>query len=267
MVLTDFEYDGQRLSSWGCVPCSFESLESTVSTGNELELNTVKPPRSNQNRIISTGYGTNFELVMYLCKGTCPEPETFYFSESEVNSLLRWLNRRTYCKFKPIYNDGSFSNVFYNATFNVKLISAAGNVIGLELTMITDSPYAYQETRTVTFPNARMFQWSDTSDEIGTIPCDVQITCHEAGDLVITNSLDQINPVKIQNVQVGEVITLKGKTKMITSSTNHPKLYNDFNYGFIRMANTYSNRANVFNSSLSITITISYNPIRKVGMV
>ena len=76
------------------------------------------------------------------------------------------------------------------------------------------------------------------------------------------------NVMIVKNCRANEIITLHGKTKMIESSlAGHTKLYNDFNYNFIRIINTFDNNVNTFTSTLPCEITISYSPIRKVGLI
>ena len=42
MSFTDFEYNGQRLSDFGCMVCEFDTPGlKTVSMGSELTLNTI----------------------------------------------------------------------------------------------------------------------------------------------------------------------------------------------------------------------------------
>ena len=73
----------------------------------------------------------------------------------------------------------------------------------------------------------------------------------------------------INNCKQGEVIEMSGDTQIITSSlssSTHSTLYDDFNYAYFRLANTYDNRVNKLTFSLACQITLTYNFIRKVGM-
>ena len=73
---------------------------------------------------------------------------------------------------------------------------------------------------------------------------------------------------QVKNCSSGEILTFDCIHKIITSS-GHPtqRLYNDFNYVFPRLMNTFDNSLNVFYVSRKCEITINYNPIRKVGVI
>ena len=91
------------------------------------------------------------------------------------------------------------------------------------------------------------------------------ITCNEAGNLTITNSADNELCI-INNCIKGEVITIDCQHRMITSDKLAHNIANDFNYNFIKLINTYKNRDNYYSSTLNINITMSYSPVRKVGI-
>jgi hypothetical protein len=107
----------------------------------------------------------------------------------------------------------------------------------------------------------------DYSDEVGYIYCDATIKCLEGGDLAIYNIDDNINDVIVNNCSAGEVITLRGQQKIIESDSWHEALYNDFNYNFLRICNSYENTNNEFWASIKCEVTITYSPIRKVGLI
>lgn len=267
MILIDFIYDGLRLSDMGCMPCYLEDTEGTVDVGNSLNWNTVRPPRTNSKKIVSTGYGDDYAPVISIIKNPCKD-DTSEFTDQEINKIMRWLNQKTYCRFTPIYDDGSFLRLYYNASFNVQLVRGGAGVIGFTLTMTTDAPYAYKFERIQSgMTEDKSVEINDDSDEISFVYADVAITCQEAGDLVITNSLDSKNPIEIKNVSAQETILLKGKTKIIQTDFDHPMLFNDFNYNFLRIGNTKESNKNVISTNLPVHITIEYSPIRKVGLV
>lgn len=271
MRMTDFEYDGIKLSEMGYVTCDFSGGEEDQEIGNILTMNNIKAQDMDVNFAAAATYDDLFELEFQICKTPCGKDSDFVLEASDIKRIMRWLNRKKYLKFKPIYEDNSFEDVYYMATFNISLIKTAGKIIGLTLQMKTNAPYGFAETVSTT--NATLSSASDhliiqdTSDEIGHINCDAVITCKAAGELRVTNSLDPNNVLSVKNCKKDEVITLYGGTKIIESSLAHNKLFNDFNYNFIRVVNTYVENENVFTSTLPCEIKVSYNPIRKVGLV
>lgn len=268
MQVVDFEYDGVLLSSFNLVVCNFSGSGgfSTTSIGNKISLNKIKAANSNKNRSIGYKYDEVFSTSFEVGKFGCGAVNNV-ISEDELNEIMRWLNRKIYSKFKVVYDDGSFSNVYYKGIFNAEIIKYGDEVVGLSLTFESDSPYAYMEE--VTFEKEITAEKSliieDVSDETGYIYPNVKIEFLEPGNLLIDNEEDS-NTIIINNCIQGEIITFNGDTKIIASNIpQHTNLPNDFNYNFLRIVNQYSSRRNVFTSNLRCKLTISYSPIRKVG--
>ena len=271
MQVVDFIYDGKNLSDMGLKPCFFDSPDEEQDIGNLIVTGDAKAPNTNEFLPVGLSYEDPFEFECQAAKDPCEEKQDFEFSDEEINQIVRWLNRRGYYKCQPIYDDGSFPDVYYMGFFNISLVKIAGKVMGFSFTFTANAPYGFQEIepKTHTFASADE-EWTveDVSDEVGFINTTCKITCKAAGDLKITNSADPNNIVMVKNCSVDEVITLYGKTKIITSSlAGHTKLYNDFNYNWVRVVNTYSSRENKFKCNLAADVEINYAPIRKVGVV
>lgn len=273
MHLVDFEYNGETLSEHGLTICTFDSYDDSIDVGNNITINSVKAPNSEKHISIATSYEDNLSVEFQVCSISCETGEVseLAITDEQLNELMRWLNRRGYYKFVPIYDDESFQDVYYNGTFNVKPIKIGNSIVGLNLTLQTNAPYGFVEApgKSFTFgDNDREFVFFDTSDEIGCQYCDVTIKCLEAGNLIISNSLDTANDVIVYNCTEGETIVLKGESKIIeTSSESHKTIHNDFNYRYLRIKNTYEDNKNVFTSTLKCEVSIEYSPIRKVGIV
>jgi len=271
MRLIDFEFNGERLSDYMMTIANFDSLSEIKDIANLVTINNIKS--SNSNKYISVGYSYDdvLQVDFQVCKDTCKTPKNLNISDIELNRLMRWLNRKSYGKFKPIYDDISFMNTYFEGTFNVQPIYINGNIVGLSLSFRTNAPYGFIEPLYYNFEFKSLedeFTIFDISDEVGHLYCNVTITCLEAGDLIIKNSLDEDNDVVIKNCQTGEVITMQGEQKIImTSRTSHDTLPNDFNYNFFRINNYYDNTENVYTSSLNCIVEIVYSPIRKVGII
>lgn len=288
MSFTDFEYNGQKLSDFGCILCTFGGGGSTqtVSVGSNLSLNTINHPRFNKFKIMSTKYDEPFSAKFQICKNECGYfiNDRRYMTESEVSKIMRWLNKKSYYKFKMIYSDGKCSKMYYKGTFpNIQMITLGENILGLELTFQANAPFGYYESLDfeMDFSDTNNeFTIYDSSDEIGYIyPHNLQITILEDGDLQIKNSQDE-KVVEIKNCIEGEIITLDGEHKIITTNKIHAALYNDFNYNYVRIINKCGESdnyyevdneddqiENIFSVNLPCVINLSYSPICKMGVV
>lgn len=269
MQVIDFEYDGILLSSFNLVVCNFSGGGGidTVSIGNKLTLNKIKAANSSKHKTTGYKYDEVFSTSFQIGKVGC-NTDNNVISDIELNKILRWLNRKNNFKFKVIYDDGSFSNAYYNGIFNVEAIKYGDDIIGLNLKFESDSPYAYMDN--ITFEqkidqiNSSLII-NDVSMETGYIYPDVKIELLEPGNIIINNEYDP-NPIIINNCVLGEIIILNGDSKIISSNIpQHTTLANDFNYNFLRIVNQYNNVKNVFTSNLNCKITITYSPILKVG--
>lgn len=285
MVITikyiDFEYDSQNLSDFGFVICDFNgsSDEETVSAGSVITFNRVSRHNSRQYGLTSTNYDECLEFVFDICKNECEDSEGLVITDGEFRMLMRWLNRRRFLKLRFIdeeigeensTNEGDGDNIvssacFYNASFNIEKITIGGELYGLRLTTSTDKPFGYGEriTESHTFSNSNEeYVISDMSDEIGAFTPDVKITCASSGTLQISNSTLQ-SVMVIDNCTSGEVINIYGDTLIIETSKASHRICDDFNFEFLKIGNSYSNRENVISASAPCSIEISYNPIIK----
>lgn len=271
MQMVDFEYDGVRLSDYGMTIGSFDSsIDDIQNVGNSISLNQVKAHYSDEFYISGYQYEEPLQTTFSVIKKGCNTADES-ISDMEFGHLMRWLNRKTYSILRPIYDDDSFMDLYFMGTFNVMPIKVSGLIIGLELTFNANAPYGYYNSVTYAHifqSSDDIFEINDYSEEIGHIYCDATIKILEDGFLKITNDLDTDNPVTIQNCKSGEIITMKGKPKIInTSLASHNKLYNDFNFNFLRIKNYPDNVTNRFHSSLRCEISLTYSPIRKVGLI
>lgn len=274
-MLIDFEYAGKLLSDFGCIVCTITSNNgvSTTDIGNQITFNTIPTNHTTKFKLVSSEYSDAYTAPPFqICKSPCnaDDQHDMYFSEMEVRDIMRWLNRKRFFKFKPIYDDGEYAMIYFNGSFNVQTITYGSNVIGMELTLQTDAPFAHYEpieyNITLSSQNGT-FVINDISDEVGYIyPDIVEIQCLSDGKLTVSNSKDS-NNVVVNNCVSGEKITLIGESKIIESSVYHQKLFNDFNYNFPKIHNDYNDGENIFSVSIPCKIHMSYSPICKVGVV
>ena len=266
MYAIDFEYDGIRLSDYGMMICSFDSVGlETISSGSDLTFNTVKTTGSDIFRFYGAKYEESYSTTFQICKNKCDAGKK-KLSPLEVSSIQRWLCRKDgFHEFKIIQND--YADIHWNATFSAKQINLGGEIVGMELTLYTDSPYAYGNEQSVTFSitNYRgdTFSLYDQNDEIGYIYPTVIINAYSTGNLYITNSLSP--KTTIVPLTVGDVITLNGANKTITCSSGANK--KDFNFIFPKLINTFDNKENLISiSGVACSVTFSYCPKIKIGL-
>jgi len=270
----DFEYAGEKLSDYGFVICSFDgqkNLES-VSSGCDITFNQVKPSMSNTFNLYSSVYDSPYTATFQICKNSCVFKNNLYLTTNEVFSLQRWLCRNTYHRFK-IDQEGYY-NIYWMTVFSVKQITWNCKIIGLELTMYSNAPYAYMDDISLEYnckENEPFFIYS-ASDEEGYIYPSIEFLCLKESNIEkkysieLSNSLDK-KTMKIKGCKKGEIITIDGKSLTISSSdTSHISLPNDFNYFFPKIFNSYANNKNIFVCNIDCLIKFSYSPIRKIGL-
>lgn len=279
MYATDFEFAGEKLSDYGLIICDFNNggLE-TVSSGADIKFNQEKPSQSNYYfSDISNGYEESYAPQPFqVCRNPClaESQEEMYLSPQEVSALQRWLCRKKqYQKFK--IKQENYEHIFWKAKFSAKQIEIGGNIIGLELTMTTDAPFAYTDEINIEkeCTDNLSFEVYDFSDEEGFIYPDISITfLEQKGDtaFALSNTFknEEIFKMHISNFEIGETITINGRNQIIeTSNSNHVlTLPKDFDYSFPKIANTYEDNKNIFTCNLKCKISLSYSPIIKVGL-
>ena len=130
-----------------------------------------------------------------------------------------------------------------------------------------ENPFGTQDFKIFTKDLSANEQFSiiDESDNIGYIYPDIQIKCKSDGDLELHNSIEDRTTI-IKNCKSGEIISIDKNLNISTSLSSH-KIYNDFNFIFFRIANSFNNNQNIISVNISCEITIKYYPIVKgVGL-
>ena len=271
---TDFEYAGEMLSDYGMMLCSFDSgggIE-TVSSGADVTFNQIKPIGSNRFNLYSSTYDTALSTTFQICKNPCrlKNQEEMRLSFEEVSAIQRWLCRKDGYKRFKLDKEG-YEHVYWNGTFSSKQIVLNDQILGLELTLYTDAPFAFMDEVSTEYECSAgtSFNLWDNSDETtdlnNSLRPDMEITILSEGNFKLTNSMDAKFFI-LRNCKSGEVITIDGKNQLITSSLSSHNLANDFNYFFPRIINNYEERCNTFTPNLDCKIKITYSPIRKVGI-
>lgn len=268
--MIDFYYDNQYLSDYGFIIGYLTSSNKgkSVTEGVKLTFNKIVKNDGKNQSLASAKYDTCYTTSFEIFKNPkIHRGKEMVITSDEFRDIMRWLNRREYLPFFFIPKSGDEAEKHYNASFNVQKIYVGKNLIGISLTMETDSPVGYGQTQTYRYTvtdQKKEFLLTDISDEIGCICPDLKITIERAGDLTISNTTFNTT-TEIKNCKVDEVITIKGDTQIIqTDSDEHRQtLRNDFNYEFLKIGNTIKSRQNRITFSLPCKVELSYTPTIK----
>lgn len=268
MKTTDFEYDGTLASDYGFMVCSFDGGGTdTIEYGSAINFDTVSMRNGKKFSLINSGYDTAADFTFQICKNPSVFSDSeMYFTTEEQRRVYRWLNRNDGYHELKIFTD-DFGVIVFNGSFNISAITLNTEVVGFELSFQMEAPYATQNRKVLRkkFTRQGSFTFMDESDDIGYIYPQLQITCRSDGDLKIHNSVEDRTTI-IKNCKSGEVITFDENLNIQTSLPSH-KIYNDFNFVFFRIANTYKDRRNVITVNFACDIVLEYYPIVKgVGL-
>ena len=255
-----FTFAGKTSDEFGLIMCSFEGSEPSDTSGGKIEF--TKIDSSIQNRWYKTGnanYSEPLQFSFQIVKGTF-EP----FDAYDYSSIARWLVRKDgYKDFMITRSD--YDNIHFNVQMNIEPIEVAGNIVGITVNGITDSPFGYNQliTKTIDVNGSDTFSFVDMSDEIGYIYPDIEIDISSACNLKITNETSG-EIFKLDNCINNEVIKIDGTILEINSTALSHKIYNDTNFKFPRIVNDFNKRTNVFKIEGNCSLTMKYRPIRKV---
>lgn len=271
MRALDFEYDGFRLSDFGCIICTFDSPGTeSYSIGSQIEYNTVPVDSGKKNYLTNAKYDECISAEFQICKNVerMMNKNDRYFTVEEQSEIARWLNRRVFLPLIMI-NEG-YENIYFEGSFNIQKYEVSNNVVGFILELTTNKPFAlrrqYSHKFEITAPTTQTINVHDISDEIGYAYANLEITCNGNGTLTISNDMDG-RVTEIKNCMSGEKIYLSSDMIIETSREDHkPTIMNDFNFVFLRISNKLNNRSNRLKFSMPCKVVLSYSPIRKVGI-
>lgn len=279
MKASDFEYDGQLLSDFGFMICNFGSTDTVTIADSQLTFNTVSTNKGKKWVLTDSKYETCLECTFQICKiPFTKKQKDMEISIYEVRDMKRWLERNEFLKFKPIDEDDEhcFEELYFEGTFNLSQIEVGSKILGLELTLTTNRPYAVHEDVTIEYEWSDVdfsnweedsaycaeFYFNDISDEIGYIYPKMTITFLRSGDLYIWDREGRCMIFK--NCVADEVITVD--YPIIKTSLKTHDIADDFNYVFYRISNDYNDRKNLFETDRPCKIEMTYNPVVKVGI-
>lgn len=267
MTPVDFEYDGQRMSTFGLV---FGNIDGSPSDDHPLfsskKVNSFKQNATNKNRLTNINYDDVLEIEFTMIKNPCDQSE-FYLTDTEIRKIELWLTKNQYKEFIPLYDDSSFWDMcLYTITTQIKANRIGPHIAGLTVTMVANAPYGFTNVFKQKYqinPSIDSFTINPISDGPELIyPSQFVITIQKEGRFELLNSADPENNIIINNCKTGEVITLDCENKLITSDKEHKTLFKDFNYSYPRLV---PNVDNIFTSDSYCYVYTEYQAIRKGG--
>lgn len=278
MFATDFSIgtftgdDIKYLSEFDFVICDFNAPSGVeeLKAGNEIKFKTVSRSKGNRFSLVDMGYEEALQTTFDICKDPCKfSGNDVVITDTEFLALSRWLLRRQFLQVQFMHDDQYYGRPYYDlrryyrgAFTGITKLFVNGELCGLRLSFTTNRPYAYGNTisDTLTFSGGDSLVFNDTSPLTGIITPNIVIECMANGDLTLSNSvLDSV--MSIKNCTAGEIITINGDKLVIVSSLTEHKLYEDFNYEFLKLGNVYGSDVNTITASKACVVTISYHPI------
>lgn len=167
MKANDFEFDGKRLSEFGFIICSFDSKGLETYDGAEISFNSVPTLGGSKFELVSTQYENCLEATIQICKNLC-SGGALEIQPHEHRNLTKWLNRKKFLKFKLLSDE--YIDLYFEATFTkINKIEVDGKIVGLELDIITNSPYAFKEQKTnivVCSEDKKVYGWEKYDGDI-----------------------------------------------------------------------------------------------------
>ena len=144
MKAYDFEFAGQTLSSFGMVLCQFGGAKGLETIdGAEITFNTVSTLGGKKHNLTSNAYESCLETTLQICKYSC-STDIQEITDIELRHISRWLSQKKFLKLK--FLDEDHINYYYEAAFtNISRIEIDGRLVGLELAVTTNRPFALKE--------------------------------------------------------------------------------------------------------------------------
>lgn len=264
MFCTEFIYDGISSREYNLWICSFDDNKNGSSTaGSHIEYTTFKAPNSNAWIKTGSSYNEQLTFTFQVCKYHCPSGGNAFITERELAFIMRWLVRKDY-KYLSFIQEG-YEDIYYYCQLNVEKYEIAGQCAGLIITAVCDAPFGWSDLKhtTISSPSTKIVYLYDGSDEIGFVYPSVTITSKAAQNIEIRNDTIGTSMV-IKNCVAGEQINIENM--QITSSEysgRHKTLYKDFNWKWLPIGNTFTDRRNCIIVYGNCEIEMSWRVPRK----
>lgn len=149
MKAYNFEYAGKTLEQFGMILCQFGGSKGldTVADGAEINFTTVPVMGGLKHNLTSSQYEECLETTWQICKHSC-NGDIQEITPIEHRNITSWLCRKKFLKLK-IFDEANI-DLYHDAIINVSKIELDGKLMGLELSVTTNRPFALKEPRTIT---------------------------------------------------------------------------------------------------------------------
>lgn len=255
MFATDFLFDNQRASDFGCMICSFDGGAETAS-GGEIEYNVVKAP----NRDKYTFYGVKEISVIKwkfsICKNPCKN-DNLRFNQYEESMIAKWLMKTDGYKTFQFDQEG-YEDIFYKVIIYIVPHQIFGETVGFDLEVTSNCNYGFTDTiiKKANISHSTPLILNIHSDLNTYIFPYVKII-NGMGDFYIKNNSDRLQKAtELENV-VNEIV-IDSDTDMVYGIQKP----NDFNWNFLRLVDGINTI--ITNSDSDIEIEIRYREPRRV---
>ena len=253
MFATDFLFDSQRLSDFGCMICSFDG-DFASAEGSEIEYNVVQSPNKDKFTFYGAKWSSQITWTFSICKNPCVDDDV-YFSQYEESQLAKWLLKTNGYKYFQFDQEG-YEDIYYKAYVHMMPHQVGGRTIGFDLTVTSDCAYGYTDLmiKKATINSSTPLRINVNNDiTVDVLPF---ITINGNGNFYLRNESDTMNKItEFKNVSA--TITMDSENDIIQGV-----LPNDFNWHFLRLVD--GNNIITTNSVSDIKLEIKYREARRI---
>ena len=253
MFATDFLFDSQRLSDFGCMICSFDGDFSTAE-GSEIEYNVVQSPARDRFNFYGAKWSSQIVWNFSICKNPCVDSDV-YFSQYEESQLAKWLLKTD--GYKPFqFDQEGYEDIYYKAYINMMPYQVGGRTVGFDLTVTSDCAYGYTDliVKKATINASTPLRININND----ITADILplFTINGNGSFYLRNDSDTMN-INTEFKNVSSTITMDSENDIILGVSP-----NEFNWHFLRLVD--GNNIIKTDSESDIKLEIKYREVRRV---
>lgn len=278
MYSTEFIFDGISSKEYDLLICSFEGGQNGgMTAGSNIEFTTFKAPKASQWVRTGASYNEQLTFTFQICKYSCGRRNHEPFSERELSFLMRWLVRKEF-KYLQFIQDG-YETIFYHCQMNAEKYLIGGKCYGLTLTAACDAPYGWSDilSTTISSSASSSIKLFNSSDEIGEIYPAMEIysragTADSPQNITLYNKMTDTETI-IKNCLKNEKIVMSDM-KLSSSECepssdgkgyigNHLTLFDDFNWKWFTIGNTFHDRINEITVTGDCEIHLSWRAPRK----
>lgn len=286
MNATDFCFDQNYLSDFGCIIASFGDSSDEVS-GGTTEYDSVKAPNSDKFKFYGSQYNEVLTWSFSVIKNPCIT-ENMEFSHKEERKLMKWLKRTDgYKWFKFVegsygqtvsnnyvislgteVNTNSEEDIYYQVKVDVKPHRIGGRTLGYDLTITANCAYGFTDLieKSASITSSSTFKFNvDTDANEYIYPEKVIIRNGTTTSFVLENTYDSLHRInldtatKFSSIPTNSTLTLDCENQIITG-LNDPT---QFNWYFPRLVDR-NNEFSMGTSEGKLDITIQYREARMV---